>query len=231
MDSELKKKSLQAHQVGNQTQEPKKNSNKSIEVSSRTAAKAIARTLFAAQGSLLFPRSKLRPLPIPSSQLLQLAKIFLLFKSRQLQLDENEQTRSLSCLTIPQHLGLSPAKKKNLRSPSPTQQTQSKDQSFFLPNGFQPPRETAVSLDPVYPTKDRPNRTKPRQLPTTQQHLERCSSKETNNVRIRPERDDRLLASIKNRTICIILIFDWAAALGQACPQEYQGRDVRSKTR
>lgn len=25
--------------------------------------------------------------------------------------------------------------------------------------------------------------------------------------------------------------FGWAAALGQACPQEYQGRDVRSKTR
>jgi hypothetical protein len=72
---------------------------------------------------------------------------------------------------------------------------------LFLPNGFQPPRETAVSLDPVYPTKDRPNRTKPRQLPTTQQHLERCSSKETNNVRIRPERDDRLLASIKNRSM------------------------------
>jgi hypothetical protein len=150
MDSELKKKSLQAHQVGNQTQEPKKNSNKSIEVSSRTAAKAIARTLFAAQGSLLFPRSKLRPLPIPSSQLLQLAKIFLLFKSRQLQLDENEQTRSLSCLTIPQHLGLSPAKKKNLRSPSPTQQTQSKDQSFFCQTGFnhhaRPPSRSTQSI-------------------------------------------------------------------------------------
>ena len=150
MDSELKKKSLQAHQVGNQTQEPKKNSNKSIEVSSRTAAKAIARTLFAAQGSLLFPRSKLRPLPIPSSQLLQLAKIFLLFKSRQLQLDKNEQTRSLSCLTIPQHLGLSPAKKKNLRSPSPTQQTQSKDQSFFCQTGFnhhaRPPSRSTQSI-------------------------------------------------------------------------------------
>lgn len=76
MDSELKKKSLQASSSRQPNSRTEKNSNKSIEVSSRTAAKAIARTLFAAQGSLLFPRSKLRPLPIPSSQLLQLAKIF-----------------------------------------------------------------------------------------------------------------------------------------------------------
>jgi len=77
-------------------------------------------------------------------------KNIFLFKSRQLQLDENEQTRSLSCLTIPQHLGLSPAKKKNLRSPSPTQQTQSKDQSFFCQTGFnhhaRPPSRSTQSI-------------------------------------------------------------------------------------
>jgi len=28
-----------------------------------------------------------------------------------------------------------------------------------------------------------------------------------------------------------LFFIGWAAALGQACPQEYQGRDVRSKTR
>jgi hypothetical protein len=58
-----------------------------------------------------------------------------------------------------------------------------------------------------------------------------------------PKQDDRLLASItidkgkKQHKFFIIrfcfcfVYYDWAAALGQACPQEYQGRDVRSKTR
>lgn len=230
MDSELKKKSLQAPSSRQPNSRTEKNSNKSIEVSSRTAAKAIARTLFAAQGSLLFPHSKLRPLPIPSSQLLQLAKIFFYSRARRRQLDENEQPRSLSCLTITQHLGLSPAKKElAFTVADPTNSIQRP--IFFCQTGFnhhaRPPSRSTQSI----------------QQRTDRTERNRANYQPPNNIwnDVRQKRQTTF-ESVPNGTIgsslqsktdrCeIFLIFDWAAALGQACPQEYQGRDVRSKTR
>lgn len=99
---------------------------------------------------------------------------------------------------------------------------------FFLtakPKGKSVP---ICNLHPATPTgKKKENRETERTLDDTHQHLGRCSRcGEQHPVPARKKRPIGSSLQPKEKGL-----FDWAAALGQACPQEYQGRDVRSKTR
>lgn len=125
---------------------------------------------------------------------------------------QTQLTKKTSSNPLPDHPPktlVSPfrAKQNNvLAYPSPSRQKKLiKTNSVFLP--LEP--RTTETLQRQLRTRNNPTRlTSPSQqrvdrnrtdkpTPTTHQYLERCSSIESNNVRIHPGRDDRLLASTK----------------------------------